>query len=88
MDKNPLVEDEGVNAGSADQLDDDRDPKFSSAAVRAGGHPEDVEPVAPVGDLDPVSEGENSGLIGAPDGSGRTPGGGPGSSGQDAGSIE
>jgi hypothetical protein len=77
MDKNPLVEDEGVNAGSADQLHDDRDPKVSAAAVRAGGHPDEAAPVAPVDDLDPGTDGGDSDLLGAPDGDG-----------QDAGSIQ
>ena len=88
MDKNSLVEDEGVNAGSADQIADDRDPKISAAGVRAGGHPDEVAPVAPVDDLDPGSDGDDSDLLGAPDDDGRSPGSGHASSGQDSGSME
>jgi len=88
MDKNSLVEDEGVNAGSADQIEDDGDPQISSAALRAGGRPDQVDPVAPVANLDPGSDGDDSDLLGAPDDDGRSPGQGHASAGQDAGSME
>jgi hypothetical protein len=87
MDKKSLVEDEGVNAGSAQQL---AEPDADAAATnpRSGGHPEDVEAKAPVGDLDPDPQDDSSELLGAPDERSGYPGQEHGSSGQDAGSIE
>jgi hypothetical protein len=87
MDKKSLVEDEGVNAGSAQQI---KEPDTAEAATdpRSGGDPQDVEPTAPVGNLDPDSENGNPDLLGAPDERSGYPGQEHGSSGQDAGSIE
>jgi hypothetical protein len=60
MDKNSLVENEGVNAGSAEQIEEpDTDVSTGGAStddVRSGGAPESVEPKAPVDDLDPGGE--------------------------------
>jgi hypothetical protein len=108
MDENPLVENEGVNAGSAEQIEDSgaapawdvgRPPQNSVEVdqgievdqgpdVRGGGDPQDVDPKAPVDDLDPGSASGDSRLLGAPSDDDRYPGRGPGSAGQDAGSME
>jgi hypothetical protein len=87
MDKKSLVEDEGVNAGSAQQIEE---PDVTEAATdpRSGGDPQAAEPRTLVGDLDPEPENADSGLLGAPDRGSRYPGQEHGSSGQDAGSME
>jgi hypothetical protein len=87
MDKNSLVEREGVNAGSAEQLDDESG-AGANADVRGGGDPDAVRPEAPVNDLDSSAEGADSDLLGAPDDRDRFPGQAHGSAGQDAGSIQ
>jgi hypothetical protein len=87
MDRKSLVEDEGVNAGSAQQIEEP-DAAQAPTNPRSGGDPQSVEPKAPVGDLAPDPEDGNSDLLGAPDERSRYPGQEHGSSGQDAGSIE
>jgi hypothetical protein len=98
MSDESLVQNEGVNAGSAKQLDEvDREPAGqptgsvpSAGDVRAGGHAEDAEPE--VDDLDPSGPGsadpDDAELLGAPDEQGGRAGRPSGSSGQDAGSME
>ena len=88
MDKNSLVENEGVNAGSTEQIEEP-DTTGGTGDPRSGGAPQDVESKAPVQDLtDPETEDGNSDLLGAPDADSRYPGQEHGSAGQDGGSIE
>jgi hypothetical protein len=107
MDNNSLVENEGVNAGSARQLEEpdsgtsgsqstgsgSSGPTGSAVAsdgVRTGGHPDDVDPKAPVDDLDPGSGSGDSQLLGAAENGDEDqhPGRPHGSAGHDAGSME
>jgi hypothetical protein len=87
MDRNSLVENEGVNAGSQQFEDGESDPN-PGADVRSGGRPDLVQPIAPTEDLDPGAGDGDSDLLGATDEGERSPGPPSGSGGQDAGSIE
>jgi len=85
MDNKSLVEAEGVNAGSAEQIDDDRASGDAPAAVRDGGRADQVENKAPVADLDPPADGAEARSRAQSE---RFPEREYGSAGQDAGSIE
>ena len=90
MEKNSLVEGEGINAGSAQQLAD-AVKQEDAADVRSGGRPDQVDDEEigrPAKAVDRSGDDADSALLGSADEGDRSPEPLSGSGGQDAGSIE
>jgi hypothetical protein len=90
MDKDSLLENEGINAGSAQQLAD-AEKHVDAGDARSGGRPDqvdDVETGEPMKAVDRRGDDADSALLGSTDEGDRSPEPLSGSGGQDAGNIE